>query len=70
MGDGRVADAADLGQGADHELLRDADAEAAGDQLVPDEALPAVQLAPVRTIDGSLRLVVLSRSGSRRSSTQ
>ncbi len=38
--------AADLGDGAHYQALRDAHAKFAGDELVPDEALALVHLAP------------------------
>ena len=44
--DHRWVDAANSGQGADEQELRHADAEVAGDELVPDEALAALQRAP------------------------
>ena len=46
---------------AHDELLRHADAEAAGDQLVPDEALGAVELAPGSTMRRALCVLRLLR---------
>ncbi len=46
MGDDRHVDPADLRQGPGHELLRDADAEAPADQLVPDEPLGPIHRGP------------------------
>ena len=46
VGDDVGREAADLRQGAGDELLRDADAEAAGQELVPGEPLARVHAAP------------------------
>ena len=51
-------DAAGFGDSANHQALRHADAEFAGDELVPGEALALVQLAPRLDQPAAARFVI------------